>query len=333
MSTDRTASLSHFAFMPLPNFTMIAFTNAIEVLRMANYLTGQTLYRWSIVSPEGGPVAASNGLSVDTGPVECVGQPDIVFVVGGIDVQRATTPAHLVALRRFARTGQRARQPVHRHLCAGARRLARRLCMRDSLGEHVGAQGRVSRHALSERTVRDRPRSRHLHGRRRAARHDAQPDHAAGRYQRSVTQIAEQFIVEHVRDNSAQQRMPLVARLGSANKSLFEVISLMENNIEEPLSREELARLAGMSQRQLQRLFREHLGMTPTHYYLTLRLRRARELLLQTDMSIMHITMACGFQSACHFSARAIATRSALRRRANGASRRRRWPSVPVLAA
>jgi len=68
------------------------------------------------------------------------------------------------------------------------------------------------------------------------------------------------------------------------------------------LSREELARLANMSQRQLQRLFREHLGMTPTHYYLTLRLRRARELLLQTDMSIMHITMACGFQSACHFS-------------------------------
>ncbi len=44
MSTDRTASLSHFAFMPVPNFTMIAFTNAIEVLRMANYLTGQTLY-------------------------------------------------------------------------------------------------------------------------------------------------------------------------------------------------------------------------------------------------------------------------------------------------
>ncbi|MBW8834304.1 MAG: GlxA family transcriptional regulator, partial [Burkholderia sp.] len=90
MSTDRTASLSHFAFMPVPNFTMIAFTNAIEVLRMANYLTGQTLYRWSIVSPEGGPVTASNGLSVDTGPVECVGQPDIVFVIGGIDVQRAT---------------------------------------------------------------------------------------------------------------------------------------------------------------------------------------------------------------------------------------------------
>ena len=58
MSPDRTASLAHFAFMPLPNFTMIAFTNAIEVLRMANYLSGQQLYRWSIISPDGGPSAA-----------------------------------------------------------------------------------------------------------------------------------------------------------------------------------------------------------------------------------------------------------------------------------
>lgn len=105
MSPDRTASLSHFAFMPLPNFTMIAFTNAIEVLRMANYLSGQPLYRWSVISPDGGPVTASNGLTVDTGPAECVGQPDIVFVCGGVDVQRATTPAHLSTLRRFARSG------------------------------------------------------------------------------------------------------------------------------------------------------------------------------------------------------------------------------------
>ena len=120
MSPDRTASLSHFAFMPLPNFTMIAFTNAIEVLRMANYLTGQPLYRWSIVSPEGGPVVASNGLSVDTGPIECVGQPDIVFVVGGVEVQRSTTPEHLAALRRFARMGS-----VLGSLCTGTYALAR----------------------------------------------------------------------------------------------------------------------------------------------------------------------------------------------------------------
>jgi len=76
----------------------------------------------------------------------------------------------------------------------------------------------------------------------------------------------------------------------------------MEANIEEPLSLDELAHLAGLSQRHVQRMFREALGCTPSQYYLDLRLRRARELLLQTGMSITSITVACGFQSPCHFS-------------------------------
>jgi transcriptional regulator GlxA family with amidase domain len=88
----------------------------------------------------------------------------------------------------------------------------------------------------------------------------------------------------------------------SARPAMVEVVSLMEANIEEPLSLDELAQLSNSSPRQLQRMFKEHMGMSPTHYYLTLRLRKARELLRQTDMSILSITVACGFQSACHFS-------------------------------
>jgi len=301
MSPERTASLSHFAFMPLPNFTMIAFTNAIEVLRMANYLTGKTLYRWTIVSPEGGPIAASNGLSVDTEPVDACGTPDIVFVIGGIDVRRETKPMHLTALRRFAHLGS-----ALGSLCTGTYVLARAgLAAGYACAIHWENMSALKEEFpdtrfLKELFVIDRDRVTCTGG---VAPLDMMLHLITTRIGTAkVTQIAEQFIVEHVRDTSAQQRIPLVARLGSANKSLFEVISLMENNIEEPLSREALAVLAGMSQRQLQRLFREHLGMTPTHYYLTLRLRRARELLLQTDMSIMNITVACGFQSACHFS-------------------------------
>ncbi|AKZ28142.1 AraC family transcriptional regulator (plasmid) [Ralstonia solanacearum] len=301
MSSDRTASLQHFAFMPLPNFTMIAFTNAIEVLRMANYLSGQELYRWSIVSPEGGPVMASNGLVIDTQSVGAIDRPDIVFVCGGIDVQRATTTEHLSTLRRAARDGI-----VLGSLCTGTYALARSgLLSGYACAIHWKNMSALKEEFpetrfLKELFVIDRDRITCTGG---VAPLDMMLNLIAKRVGTArVTQIAEQFIVEHVRDTGAQQKMPLVARLGSANKSLFEVISLMENNIEEPLSREELARLASMSQRQLQRLFRDHLGMTPTHYYLTLRLRRARELLLQTDMSIMHITMACGFQSACHFS-------------------------------
>lgn len=302
MSPDRTASLSNFAFLALPNFTMIAFSNAIEVLRMANYLSGRTLYRWNIVSPEGGAVTASNDLSVNTVPFPSLEHhPDIVFVCGGIDVQRATEPRHLSELRRLARSGV-----ALGSLCTGTYALARAGLL-DGYAcaihwENMSAlkEEFPGTRFLKELFVVDRDRVTCTGG---VAPLDMMLHLIAPRIGTArVTQIAEQFIVEHVRDTSAQQRMPLVARLGSANKTLFEVISLMESNIEEPLSREELARLANMSQRQLQRLFREHLGMTPTHYYLTLRLRRARELLLQTDMSIMNITMACGFQSACHFS-------------------------------
>ena len=301
MPPDRTASLAHFAFMPLPNFTMIAFTNAVEVLRMANYLSGLPLYKWSIISPQGGPVASSNGLSIDTVPAESVGQPDIVFACGGVDVQSATTPAHLETLRRFARMGV-----VLGSLCTGTYALVKSGLMAGYActihWENMSAlkEEFPSTRFLKELFVVDRDRVTCTGG---VAPLDMMLHLIAARVGTArVAQIAEQFVVEHVRDMSALQRMPLVARLGSANKSLFEVISLMESNIEEPLSRDELARLANMSQRQLQRLFHEYLGMTPTHYYLTLRLRRGRELLLQTDMSIMQITMACGFQSACHFS-------------------------------
>ena len=76
----------------------------------------------------------------------------------------------------------------------------------------------------------------------------------------------------------------------------------MEANIEEPMSPDELARHIGLSRRQLERLFQKYLNCVPTRYYLELRLRRARQLLLQTSMSIVDVAFACGFVSAPHFS-------------------------------
>ncbi|WP_347557470.1 GlxA family transcriptional regulator [Robbsia sp. KACC 23696] len=301
MSPERIASLTHFALMPLPNFTMIAFVNAIEVLRMANYLMGRNIYRWTVITPEGGPVSASNGLAVDSMAADACGTPDMVFVIGGIDAQRETRPEHLSTLRRFSRQGS-----ALGGLCTGTYALARAGLLEGYAcaihWENLSAlkEEFTQTRFLKELFVIDRDRVTCTGG---VAPLDMMLHLIAPRVGTAIiTQIAEQFIIEHVRDTSAQQKMPLVARLGSANKSLFEAIALMESNIEEPLSRNALASLAGMSQRQLQRLFREHLGVTPTHYYLTLRLRRARELLMQTDMSIMTITVACGFQSACHFS-------------------------------
>jgi transcriptional regulator GlxA family with amidase domain len=76
----------------------------------------------------------------------------------------------------------------------------------------------------------------------------------------------------------------------------------MEQHIEKPLSLEAIAKSSGLSRRQIERLFKRDLHCVPKRYYLQIRLRRARELLLQTAMPIMDITTACGFQSTPHFS-------------------------------
>jgi transcriptional regulator GlxA family with amidase domain len=76
----------------------------------------------------------------------------------------------------------------------------------------------------------------------------------------------------------------------------------MEGNLEEPLSPSLLAKQAGLSTRQLERLFRRYLDRSPKRYYLELRLKKARSLLLQTDMSVINVALACGFSSPSHFS-------------------------------
>ena len=76
----------------------------------------------------------------------------------------------------------------------------------------------------------------------------------------------------------------------------------MEENLERPNSQQELAEAVGLSTRQLERLFRKYLHRTPTRFYLELRLKRARQLLLQTAMSVLDVALAAGFVSASHFS-------------------------------
>jgi transcriptional regulator GlxA family with amidase domain len=117
-----------------------------------------------------------------------------------------------------------------------------------------------------------------------------------------VGEISDQFILERVRDSDDRQHIPLAARIGFTHRALVKVATLMEANFEEPLSAVELAKRAGLSLRQVQRMFQQSLDTTPSKYYLRLRLRRARELLLQSRMSITEIAIACGFQSTCHFS-------------------------------
>ncbi len=98
--------------------------------------------------------------------------------------------------------------------------------------------------------------------------------------------------------------MALRMRLGLSHPKLVAAVAVMEDNLEEPVSPEALAREIELSSRQLERLFRKYLQCTPARYYLDLRLKRARSLLRQTTMSVLDVAVACGFASASHFSKR-----------------------------
>ena len=63
MKPDAATRTTRYAFLTLPDYSQIAVANAIEPLRMANRVSGQTAYEWLVVSLDGQPVPASNGLT------------------------------------------------------------------------------------------------------------------------------------------------------------------------------------------------------------------------------------------------------------------------------
>ena len=296
------ARYSHFGFLALQRFSMIAFTNAVEPLRMANRLAGRELYRWSLYSLDGEPVAASNGLTVT--PIRRIDEsalPDILFVCGGTDVLQAVNEELVRLLRRLAH-----RRMALGALCTGAYALAKaglldgyRCAIHwESL---LGLRKNFPRIVVTLNLfVIDRDRYTCTGG---VAPLDLMLHLITPRIGRTLAAgISEVLVVERIRNSTDRQHIPLAVRLGGIYPSIVQAAQLMEANIEEPLSLKELAQFSGKSQRQLQRLFRRDLGITPAQYYVTVRLHRARELLQQTAMSIMDITVACGFCSCSHFS-------------------------------
>jgi transcriptional regulator GlxA family with amidase domain len=116
--------------------------------------------------------------------------------------------------------------------------------------------------------------------------------------------LAAQLGLARLRAHDEMQRPPAASRghAGSGSAKLSEALALMEANLAEPLPTEDIARLVGVSRRQLERLFRQHLDALPSRWYLGLRLQRARQMLRQTHLSVLQIGLGCGFASGPHFS-------------------------------
>lgn len=302
MDADRTR---RFTFLLLDRFTMMPFAAAIEPLRLANRASGRRLYEWRLAGMAGADAlaACSNGarIALDVGlDVEPM-RDEVVVVCGGIDVARAATKPVLNFLRRMARGGAQMGA-----VCTGAWVLA-------EAGLLDGRRATIhweNHDGFAEAFPEiDLFRSVFVHdGNRMTAAggtssidlmlHLIAVDHGDA----LAAEIADQLLHTGIRTDQDRQRLSIPTRIGVRHPRLAQIIARMEANIEEPVSPAQLAEDAGMSTRQLERLFRRYLNRSPKRYYMETRLARARNLLMQTEMTIIEVALACGFSSPSHFS-------------------------------
>lgn len=291
-----------FVFVLLDNFTMLSFASALESLRIANRMAGRDLYSWRLIGEGGKTMTCSSGTSFQLdGDLEELNRDDTVLICGGIDVQAATTKRLLGWARREARKGL-----LVGGLCTAAFALAKAGLLdgkkatihwenSDSFaeefedvvltksvfvidGNRMTTAGGTSSIDLMLKLIAD--------------------DHGED----LANSVADQLIYSSIRTDQDTQRLSVPTRIGVRHPKLSQVIQKMEQNIEEPISPSVLAKDVGMSTRQLERLFRRYLNRSPKRYYMELRLQKARNLLMQTDMSVINVALACGFASPSHFS-------------------------------
>jgi transcriptional regulator GlxA family with amidase domain len=286
----------------IPRFSLIAFTAAVEPMRVANRLSGRTLYEWRLFSIDGAPVQSSCGIALHPeGDLPAAEVCKTIVICGGLDIHRFEDKSLFSWLRRIDRQGAEIGA-----LCTGSHVLAR-------AGLLEGYRSTIHWENLpsfcedfpeievtTELFEIDRNRFTCSGG---TAAIDMMLNVITRQHGHELAaKVADQFMHERIRDHHDHQRMSLPVRLGVRHPKLLAVIEIMETNLEEPLSRARMAKDAGLSTRQLERLFRKYLNRSPARYYLELRLNKARLLLLQTNMSVIDVALACGFVSASHFS-------------------------------
>ena len=291
-----------FVFVLLDQFTMLSFACAIEPLRIANRVAGRRLYDW-VLAGEGGDIAYCSAgtafkLDIDLADLD---RDDIVLVCGGIDVQRATTKRLLNWLRREARRGV-----TMGGLCTAGYSLARAGLL-DGKRATIHWENQDSFSEEFDEVTLTKSVFVHDGNRMTTAGGTASIDLmlkliADDHGEDLANTVADTLIYSSIRTDQDTQRLSIPTRIGVRHPKLSQVIKMMEDYVEEPISPSILAADVGMSTRQLERLFRRYLNRSPKRYYMELRLQKARNLLMQTDMSVINVALACGFASPSHFS-------------------------------
>lgn len=299
---DHSSSVECLAFLVLEGFSMMSLTCAIEPLRSLNRLSGRTSYQWLIVTLEGEVATASNGMEVATRPfAEIPGHAGALFVCGGLRVEPEHERPYIAALRRARRLGiPLGALSTGAYLLARAGLLTGYRCTIHWENRTIFREEFPTLDCTDKLYEIDRDRLTCSGG---TASMDMMLHLIASRHGRQLAQaVANQFHHDRIRDAADEQRGGWSGNLESLPEALRRVIRTMVANIETPLPVEALADVAGVSTRQLERIFMRHLRKTPARYYLELRIAHGRELLIYSNWQILDVAVAAGFTSTSQFS-------------------------------
>ena len=296
------APLKRFIFLLLGEFSQLPFSCAVETLRHANRFSDYVVYDWALVGIGGEFATASNSIEIklDFG-LEDTKRNDVIVVCGGLNIRKQTTQPILNWLRKEARKGTQIGS-----ICTATYALAKAGLLNGKRStihwENLDSFEEEFPEVDLQKTVFT------MDGNRFTAAGGVSPiDLMLSIISKDMSQDAANWVADQMIYNSARtekdgQRLSIPTRIGVRHPKLANVIKMMEENIEEPISPSLLAQEVGMSTRQLERLFRRYLDRSPKRYYMELRLQKARNLLMQTDMSVINVALACGFTSPSHFS-------------------------------
>ncbi len=284
----------------LPAFNSMAAHAFIDPFRAANYLRGGNLYQWQFLSLDGGDVTASNGLVIShTQSLSRIESPFNFLVVNSSWTPEKFQNRPLQqCLRYYAKQGA-----ILVGIDTGAFVLAFAGLLEGYRAtvhyEHMASFRELFTHTSLDSVlfVMDRNRLTCCGG---LAAADLALEIIRTQHGIDLSNATAHYIFqERLRPGEEKQQTRHYEPVGySVPELLRETIILMERNLEEPLRLSEIAHYAGVSQRQLERLFRKYTGITPVRYYINIRLDRARALITQTELSIAEIANACGFSNA-----------------------------------
>ena len=290
------------AFLLVPQFSMMAFSAAIEPLRSANRVSERKLFEWKLVSVDGKDVGASNGIGIAVHhSLYQLKRTDMLVVCAGLEpLQFASSRGVHHHLRRLARHGATVGAiSSGSFMLADAGLLSGRRCTVHWEYEELFRSRYPALKVSRDLYVVDRDvftcsgGTAALDMMLHFVSEASTPDIALA--------VAEQFIHPRIRREEDHQRLQMHARYGIDSPKLVEIIRVMEGAVENPLDIKQISDRVGISARQVERLFREQVGTSPKAFYLKLRLARARTLLRQTIDPILAVAVECGFGSTSHF--------------------------------